>query len=165
VGDNAVSRLSSEITGPAGSLRRGRMRDVAGRTVERFRIKTGNVAQPIRSLSGGNQQKVAIASAVNTRPRVLVLEEPTRGVDIQSKREIYRILRAFARQGHAILLYCTEVTEVFDVADRVHVVAEGRIADPLRVAAYPDVETLAADITARERSAVPTEAAAATAAR
>ena len=107
--------------------------------------------QPIVSLSGGNQQKVAIAAAIIARPRLLMLEEPTRGVDIGSKSEIYQILRDYTGEGHAALIYCTEVPEVFDVADRVCIMSDGRLSEPLVVRQYVDVEALAKDIAARER--------------
>jgi ABC-type sugar transport system ATPase subunit len=100
IGDNMVSRLSREITTGIGSLRRGRMLQIAHDLRERFRVKATSVHLPIRSLSGGNQQKVAIAAAIVKRPEVLVLEEPTRGVDIGSKREIYKLLRTYAADGH-----------------------------------------------------------------
>jgi ABC-type sugar transport system ATPase subunit len=88
-----------------------------------------------------------------TRPAALVLEEPTRGVDIGSKEEIYRLLRDYADEGHAVILYCTEVPEVFDVADTVHVVADGRVSAPLEVHGFRDVKALAAQITRQERHA------------
>lgn len=151
VGNNLVSRLDREITGLAGTLLRGRMTAIAARMRDRFRVKTQNLTQPIRSLSGGNQQKIAIAAAVVTRPRVLVLEEPTRGVDVGSKREIYRLLREFAHEGaHGVVIYATEVPELFEVADRVFVVSDGRLSRPLLVSDYPDVESLAAAITELE---------------
>ncbi|MEO5885056.1 MAG: sugar ABC transporter ATP-binding protein [Candidatus Limnocylindrales bacterium] len=153
IGDNLVARLGGSIRGPLGVLRRGRMSTIARDAVRRFRVKTDTIARPIRSLSGGNQQKVAIAAAIILRPRILVLEEPTRGVDIGSKREIYRLLRAYASEGNAIVIYCTEVPEIFEAADIVHVVADGRLSAPLIVAAHDDVESLAAVITSLERHA------------
>ena len=93
VGDNMVSRLHREITTGGGALRRRRMVQIAHELRDQFQVKAASVHLPIRSLSGGNQQKVAIAAAIVKRPEVLVLEEPTRGVDIGSKREIYRLMR------------------------------------------------------------------------
>jgi ABC-type sugar transport system ATPase subunit len=151
VGDNVVARLGDQITGVLGALRRGRMRAIALDIRETFHIRARSIDAPIRSLSGGNQQKVAIAAAIVTRPAALVLEEPTRGVDIGSKEEIYRLLRDYADEGHAVILYCTEVPEVFDVADRVHVVSDGRVSQPLDVHAFKDVKALAAQITRHER--------------
>jgi ABC-type sugar transport system ATPase subunit len=151
VGDNLVSRLGSEISAVGGALRRRRMHRIAQDLRERFQIKAGSIHQSIRSLSGGNQQKVAIAAAIVQRPEVLVLEEPTRGVDIGSKGEIYRHMRDYATGGRAVIIYCTEVPEVFEVADQVYVVSDGRLSDPLQVATFADVETLARAITRLER--------------
>ena len=160
VGDNIVARLGDRISGGAGMLRRARMESLAQEMRDRFSVKTATLDTPIRSLSGGNQQKVAIAAAVICEPSALVLEEPTRGVDIGSKAEIYAILRAFADDSHAVVLYCTEIPEVFDVADLLYVVAEGRLSEPLQVASFPDVEALAAAASRLERHATrPGEAA------
>ena len=152
VGENLLVRLGEpEIAGPALFLRARRMRRLAEEAVRRFFVKTGTVGQPIRSLSGGNQQKVAIAQALVSEPKLLVLEEPTRGVDIGSKREIYSILRQFAEGGNSVVIFCTEVLEAFEAVDRVHVVSDGSLSKPLFVSAYSDVETLAADIARLER--------------
>ena len=160
VGENIVARLGDRISGTAGVLRRARMDDLAQEMRDRFHVKTATLDTPIRSLSGGNQQKVAIAAAVICEPSALVLEEPTRGVDIGSKAEIYAILRSFVDDAHAAVLYCTEIPEVFDVADLLYVVAEGRLSEPLQVATYPDVEALAAAAARLERHATqPGEAA------
>lgn len=153
VGDNMVSRLSREISSSGGALRRGRMTQIAHDLRDRFRIKTESVHVPIRSLSGGNQQKVAIAAAIVKRPEVLVLEEPTRGVDVGSKREIYKLMREYAAQGHAVVIYCTEVPEVFEAADLVYVVSDGHLSEALLVMNYRDVETIARAITRLERHA------------
>ncbi len=129
IGENMISRLRSEITTAGIALRRGRMNEIANDLRERFRVKATSLRLPINSLSGGNQQKVAISAAIVKRPQVLVLEEPTRGVDISSKREIYRILREYANEGHAVVIYCTEVPEVYEAADLVYVMSDGRMSD------------------------------------
>lgn len=151
IGDNMVVRLHGEITRVGGALRFGRMLEIAHELRDRFRVKADSVHLPIRSLSGGNQQKVAIAAAIVRRPEVLVLEEPTRGVDIGSKREIYRLMREYASQGHAVIIYCTEVPEVFEAADLAYVVSDGRLSAPLLVMNHPDVEDLARAVTRLER--------------
>ena len=154
VGDNLLVRLGRpEIAGAALALRRRRMRELAEAAVERFLVKTRTVVQGIRSLSGGNQQKVAIAQALVSRPRMILLEEPTRGVDIQSKREIYRLLREFVQAGNAVIMFCTEVLEMFEAADRVLVVSDGKLSRPLAVKAYSHVEALATDVAKLERHA------------
>src|SRR5262249_6526155 len=107
--------------------------------------------QGIRSLSGGNQQKVAIAQALVKQPKLLLLEEPTRGVDIKSKGEIYRLLRQFAYAGNVVIMYCTEVLEMFEAADSVYVVSDGRLSSPISVKDYDHVEALATEVTRLER--------------
>jgi ABC-type sugar transport system ATPase subunit len=160
VGDNMVSRLTREITTAVGSLRRSRMREIGEELRSSFTVKADSIGQPIRSLSGGNQQKVAIAAAIVKRPEVLVLEEPTRGVDISSKAEIYRLMREYAGQGHAVIIYCTEVPEMFEAADLVYVVSDGLLSEPILVMNHPDVESLAKAITRLERHHLGTAASA-----
>jgi ABC-type sugar transport system ATPase subunit len=150
VGENLVIRLDRQISGVFG-LRRRRMRQLAEQLRLDFRVKSDGIDIGIRSLSGGNQQKVAIAAAVARRPAVLALEEPTRGVDIASKAEIYEILRAYTAEQHPVVLFCTEIPEVFEVADRLHVVSQGRLSAPLEVADFPGMEALAKAVASLER--------------
>ena len=156
IGENIVSRLNEEISHARGLLRRGRMAEIGRETRDSFQIKAASIQLPIRSLSGGNQQKVALAAAIVKRPEVLVLEEPTRGVDIGSKAEIYRLMREYARSGHAVVIFCTEAPEVFEAADLAYVVSGGHLSAPITVAAHDDVESLAKAVTRLERHAVTT---------
>jgi ABC-type sugar transport system ATPase subunit len=157
VGDNLVIRLGSPEIGVAGFLSLRRLKGVATDLVGRFRVRTASTVAPLTSLSGGNQQKVAIAAAIARRPALLVLEEPTRGVDVGSKAEIYGILRDYARAGHGLLVYCTEVPEVFELADRVVVVDGGTPVRSLRVADHPQLTSLADEIAGLEHTAVTPE--------
>ena len=158
VGENLVIRLGGpEIGLPGGFLSLRRLQRVAEGLVERFRVRTRSSRAPLPSLSGGNQQKVAIAAAIARRPALLALEEPTRGVDVGSKAEIYRILRDYAAEGHGVLVYCTEVPEVYELADRVAVVDAGRVGPPMEVAAFPDLPSLADAIATYEHTAVEAE--------
>ena len=151
VGDNLLVRLGTpEIAWRGLALKRGRMKALAQDAVKRFLVKTGSTLQPIRSLSGGNQQKVAIAQALLCSPKLLLLEEPTRGVDIHSKGEIYRLLREYAAQGMTVVMFCTEVLEIFEIADTAYVVADGQLSSPLAIADYEHIEQLATDITRLE---------------
>ncbi|MET2827966.1 sugar ABC transporter ATP-binding protein [Mesorhizobium shangrilense] len=160
VGENLLVRLGyPEIAGFGLMLRKRKMREMAAAAVSRFLVKTRTTTQEIRSLSGGNQQKVAIAQALHCAPKLLLLEEPTRGVDIHSKAEIYRLLRDYADQGNTVVIFCTEVLEVYEAADRVHVVADGAMAPSLRIADYAQVEQLATDITRLEQESRKGEAA------
>ena len=160
VGENLIVRLGEpEIAGPMLRLKKQSMRALAEQAVSRFLVKTRNITQGIRSLSGGNQQKVAIAQALVCEPRLVLLEEPTRGVDVQSKREIYRLLREFARAGNGVVIFCTEVLEVFEAADRVIVVSDGRLSPSLRIREYDHVEKLATAVARLERHFRPQSAA------
>ncbi|RST85366.1 sugar ABC transporter ATP-binding protein [Aquibium carbonis] len=94
----------------------------------RLNLKYGHVGQQVSSLSGGNQQKVAIAKMLSVNPKVIFLDEPTRGVDVGAKAEIHRILRDLARTGVGIVVISSELPELIGVCDRVLVVREGRLA-------------------------------------
>jgi rhamnose transport system ATP-binding protein len=99
--------------------------------VERLRIRTVGIDAPIRSLSGGNQQKVVIARYLLRRPRVLLLDEPTRGIDVGAKEEIFQLIGSMLEDGMAILFVSTEMLEALGLADRVIVLHEGRVAGVL----------------------------------
>ena len=95
---------------------------------DRLGIKRGGVSDPVSSLSGGNQQKIAIAKMLSVRPRVIFLDEPTRGVDVGAKSEIHRILRDLAREGVGVVVISSELPELIGLCDRVLVVREGLIS-------------------------------------
>ena len=103
-------------------------RAVAAEAVERLSIRTPSLEQVVRNLSGGNQQKVVIGKWLTMSPRLLLLDEPTRGIDVGSKDEIYGLLRDLAAQGIAVLFVSSEMEEVLGLADRILVVHEGRIS-------------------------------------
>ena len=147
VGENLLVRLGvPQIAGRGLALKRRQMQVLIADAIARFLVKVRAPSQPVRSLSGGNQQKVAIAQALLCAPDLLLLEEPTRGVDIHSKAEIYGLLRAYAAKGHAVVIFCTELLEVYEAADTVRVASGGRLSSPLAVAAYDQVEQLASDV-------------------
>jgi ABC-type sugar transport system ATPase subunit len=158
VGENLVIRLDHEISRGVLGLRARRMRAIGEELRTSFQVKAPGIDTGIRSLSGGNQQKVAIAAAVGRRPAVLALEEPTRGIDISSKAEIYEILRAFVADGGAVLLFCTEIPEVYEVADRLQVVSDGQLSPPLEVASFADMEALAKAVASLETHATARQA-------
>lgn len=99
--------------------------------LDKLRIKVGHVEDAVQTLSGGNQQKVVIAKWLMALPRVLLLNDPTRGIDVGTKQEIYVLLRQLASQGVAILLYSTDYEELIGLADRVFIMYEGRIVRTL----------------------------------
>jgi ribose transport system ATP-binding protein len=95
--------------------------------IDRLSVKTTSLGQRVRKLSGGNQQKIVLSKWLATQPKVLLLDEPTRGIDIQAKQEIYSIINEFAASGLAIVLVSSELPEVLVLADRILVLVEGRI--------------------------------------
>lgn len=103
-----------------------RMRTMTQDLVERFSVKTADPYAPVNLLSGGNQQKVVVAKWINTDPKLLVMDEPTAGVDIGTKTEILDIVRDYASQGNAVLFISSELPELLAVADRVVVLRGGR---------------------------------------
>jgi len=103
-----------------------KLRDLTEHLVSRFAVKVADPYAPVNRLSGGNQQKVVVAKWVNTDPRILLMDEPTAGVDIGTKTEILDIVRDFASQGNGVLFISSELPELLAVADRIIVMREGR---------------------------------------
>jgi ribose transport system ATP-binding protein len=93
-----------------------------------MRIKTPTLMQLIKNLSGGNQQKVIIAKWLATEPELIILDEPTRGIDVGAKYEIYKLINELVENGKTMLMISSEMEELMGMVDRVIVLAEGRIA-------------------------------------
>ena len=110
-----------------GFLRRAAVLLVAGEQVERMRVKTSSLDELVSNLSGGNQQKVVLARWLARAPRVLILDEPTRGIDVGAKAEIYRLIAQLAASGIAILVISSELPELIGLSDRILVMAAGRV--------------------------------------
>ncbi len=123
-----VSALRLRQVASRGLIDENREAEQAERLGGRLNLRYGHVGQPVSALSGGNQQKVAIAKMLSVAPKVIFLDEPTRGVDVGSKAEIHRILRGLARSGVGIVVISSELPELIGVCDRVLVVREGRIS-------------------------------------
>jgi inositol transport system ATP-binding protein len=102
---------------------------------KRLAVKTPDLNETIENLSGGNQQKVLIARWLLNKPRILILDEPTRGIDVGAKSEIHRLMSSLAKQGVAIIMISSELPEVMGMSDRMVVMHEGRVAGEL---ARPD---------------------------
>jgi len=101
------------------------------RAIERLQIKIGGTGDPVSTLSGGNQQKVVIAKWLMTEPRIILLNDPTRGIDVGTKQELYRLMRELADHGAAILFYSTDYDELIGCCDRVAIMYDGRIVREL----------------------------------
>ncbi|HEX2622886.1 MAG TPA: ATP-binding cassette domain-containing protein, partial [Phototrophicaceae bacterium] len=109
----------------------GKERELARRFIEKFAIKTPSDDQMVINLSGGTQQKVVLSKWMAIEPRVLIFDEPTRGIDVGAKVEIYRLMNQLARQGVAILMVSSELPEILGMSDRIIVISAGRITATL----------------------------------
>lgn len=95
--------------------------------VQRLRIKTPSITQTVENLSGGNQQKVLVGKWLMTQPKIMILDEPTRGIDVGAKVEIYNLINELKKNGIAIIMISSELPEILGICDRILVMHEGRI--------------------------------------
>ncbi|MCX5676749.1 MAG: sugar ABC transporter ATP-binding protein [Planctomycetota bacterium] len=128
VRDNCIAPCLSRFAGRLGMMDERLIGEFAEAARSRFGIITPSVRQTVRNLSGGNQQKVLLAMWMGTAPKVLIADEPTRGVDVGAKSEIYRLLRQLAADGVGIILISSDLLEVLGLADRILMMRQGRIA-------------------------------------
>ncbi|MFI5803890.1 sugar ABC transporter ATP-binding protein [Streptomyces sp. NPDC051561] len=112
-------------------VRRSAERELAQQYTDRLRVRTPSINHEVRKLSGGNQQKIVLARWLARKPKVLILDEPTRGIDVGAKAEIYRIIADLAKDGVAVLVISSELPELLGLADRVVVMQGGRITGEL----------------------------------
>lgn len=131
VRENMTLALLPKMT-KGGQIDRARERELVQYYIDALGIKTANMEQPIRELSGGNQQKVLLARWMAIEPDILILDEPTRGVDIGAKREIQRIIRDYVERGFGLVLISSEFEELVEGADRIVVLNEGRCITELK---------------------------------
>jgi len=122
----AMARVSPGLFADASAERAAatRMRD-------QLQIKTPNLGQLVSRLSGGNQQKVVLAKWLLTESRILIFDEPTRGIDVGAKEEIYALMRRLSDRGAAIIMISSEMPELLGMSDRILVLAQGRVAGEL----------------------------------
>ena len=118
-----------------GLLRRSAMTDLACEWIQTLRIKTAGPAQNVEQLSGGNQQKVVLAKWLATRPAVLILDEPTKGIDVGAKASVHQAIRELADRGMAIVMVSSDLPEVLGMSDRIVVMRRGRVRAQLDRAA------------------------------
>lgn len=127
-------------------LHAGKMKKDTEHYIRALRIKTPAATTKIRSLSGGNQQKVILARWLLTNPEVLLLDEPTRGIDVGAKYEIYQLINDLAADGKCVIMVSSEMPELLGVCDRILVMSGGRLAGEVDAshATQEDIMTLAA---------------------
>jgi rhamnose transport system ATP-binding protein len=147
-----INLTGLRATSRAGLMDRGAERSRAVDWAVRLQVKYARLADVVGTLSGGNQQKVVLAKWLSTDPRVLVVDEPTRGIDVGTKAEVHRLLSRLAADGLAVLMISSDLPEVLGMADRVLVMHEGRLAAEIARADATEESVMAA-ATGRTRSA------------
>lgn len=131
VANNVSMAAMRKFLGTLGILSDRKMREVAQQHVQALAVKTPSVKQKVRNLSGGNQQKVVIAKWLTADTDILIFDEPTRGIDVGAKSEIYKLLNELVRQGKSIIMISSELPEILRMSHRIIVMCEGRITGEL----------------------------------
>jgi ribose transport system ATP-binding protein len=124
--------------------------------VDRLAIKTPSTEAPVRALSGGNQQKVSIAKWLLSQARIYLLYDPTRGIDVATKQELYRLMRRLADDGLGLLFFSTDLSEIVNLCDRAMVMYEGRVVRTIERADLTENNLVSAalNLTPKEKAQV-----------
>ncbi|QYN47193.1 ribose ABC transporter ATP-binding protein RbsA [Gilliamella sp. ESL0405] len=146
VKDNMSLNALSYFVNPFKKLRLIDEQQAVDDFVGLFNIKTPSTNQIIGFLSGGNQQKVAIAKGLMTRPSILILDEPTRGVDVGAKKEIYQLINQFKQQGLSVILVSSDMPEVLGMSDRILVIYEGKVTGDFSISDATQEKLMAAAV-------------------
>ncbi|NEI74823.1 ATP-binding cassette domain-containing protein [Rhizobium lusitanum] len=154
IAQNITALDLKALTGRLGLLNTKIEAERAQNLARRLGIRMGGIDMPVSSLSGGNQQKVAIAKQLAVNPKVILMDEPTRGIDVGAKSEIHRLLRDLARSGIGILVITSELPELLGLCDRAIVIREGTVAGELEDAAMTEeaIMRLASGIAAQKHN-------------
>jgi len=131
---NIVLASFEQFLGSLGVVDDSKVRSIASRYVDLLSIKTPGIQQMVRNLSGGNQQKVVIGKWLTADTEILIFDEPTRGIDVGAKSEIYRLLNELAHAGKSIIMISSELPEILRMSHRIVVMCEGRITGELAAA-------------------------------
>lgn len=131
VRENITLASLKEYSGKLGHISKKKEEEATQSYIKSMSIKTSNTTQLIKYLSGGNQQKVSIAKNLDAKPKILILDEPTRGVDVGAKKEIYELINKFKQEGMSILMISSEIPEILGMSDRIMVMHEGRVMGTL----------------------------------
>jgi inositol transport system ATP-binding protein len=141
-----VTALNGRFVGIGGFVKQRSLDAACAAMAGRLRVKAPSQTASVQHLSGGNQQKLLLGRWLMTSPRILILDEPTRGVDVGAKAEIHRLISALAAEGAAVIMISSEMPEILGMSDRIVVMREGRVAGILnrRLASQVEVMRLAA---------------------
>ena len=131
---NITAASIEELTSRFGFMRQKKESEMAAYFIRALGIRTPSMEQKARNLSGGNQQKVVLAKWMAVNPKVLIMDEPTRGVDVGAKAEIYALMHEMVEKGMAIIMISSELPEVLAMSDRIVVMRESKYAGTLDIA-------------------------------
>lgn len=147
VNDN-ISMVAIRKTLVNGLYSKAKARQVSREYIDKLKIKTPSGDQIVNNLSGGNQQKIVIAKWLLNDPDVIIMDEPTRGIDVGAKRDIYLLIGSLVQQGKAVIIISSEIPELMGVCDRIAVMAEGHLSGELSRENFSQetIMTLASDI-------------------
>jgi ABC-type sugar transport system ATPase subunit len=151
---NMTFAILYRIASKLGFIRDKKEDELVNKYVAYLNVRMRNTDQPVRELSGGNQQKVVIAKWLLTESDILILDEPTRGIDIGAKAEVYKLINELAKQGKAILMISSELPEILQLSDRVYVMCEGHITAEYNRNELDSKKIMTAASTVHERRAV-----------
>jgi len=137
LGQSVVKNLTlsslSDFSNSLGMIDQLKERKVSNNYIDKLKIKTPNLDVNIDTLSGGNQQKVILAKWLHTKPKVLILDEPTRGIDVGAKVEIYKLMNKLVEDGVSVIMISSELPEIMGMSDRIIVMCEGEKATELSI--------------------------------
>jgi ABC-type sugar transport system ATPase subunit len=151
---NMTFAVLRRIASRFGFIQQKREDELVDRYVKYLNVRMREASQAVRELSGGNQQKVVIAKWLLTESDVLILDEPTRGIDVGAKAEVYKLINELAKQGKAILMISSELPEILQLSDRVYVMCEGHITAEFSRDELDSKRIMMAASTVRERSTI-----------
>jgi ABC-type sugar transport system ATPase subunit len=151
---NMTFAILPRIISKLGFIKVKKENELVNEYVKYLNVKMRDTEQKIKELSGGNQQKVVIAKWLLTESEVLILDEPTRGIDVGAKAEVYKLINELAKQGKAILMISSELPEILQLSDRVYVMCDGHVTAELHGDEIDSKTIMAAASTTRHRSAV-----------
>lgn len=132
VRENITLSSLEKFTGPLDFIYNSKEEEISSEYMEKMSIKASGTKQLLRHLSGGNQQKVSIAKSLVTEPKVLILDEPTRGVDVGARKEIYDLINNFKKEGMSIIVVSSDIPEILGICDRIMVMHEGKVSGFLK---------------------------------
>ncbi len=140
--DNMSITVLGKMVNRLGLVNRKKVSEYCAEQVEKLRVKVSSIDNPVKTLSGGNQQKVVLAKWLHDDTKILILDEPTRGIDIGAKNEIYKLMEQFVESGNSVIMVSSEMPEILGMSDRIVVMGDGRLrgvvdgadADQIKVA-------------------------------